>query len=200
MTDPNPSVQPGDPLGPPQAPSRQRHTGRTLAIVGGVTAALVVLAVFLDATTDFRQSLIGLFRPSASVGAGPEAGSSPASSGIDVTCTLDPKTPRPGTIATLTYAITSDREVTVGLGVDISRDVDEKGISDDNSYATDVGDVDSYQIHVGENPPKSRPVEIPAHLPPGDYTVTGEVWPADKIGDDDVEAYDDADCAAFTVR
>src|SRR4051794_23246362 len=108
MTGPNPSVQPGDPLGPPQAPSGQRHTGRTLAILGGVTAALVVLAVFLDATTDLRQSLIGLFRPPASVGgASPEAGSSPGSSGIDVTCTLDPKTPRPGTIATLTYAIAS---------------------------------------------------------------------------------------------
>jgi hypothetical protein len=198
MTDSHPSVPPGDPLGPPQAPRRQGRTGRRLVIFGGIIVALVVLATFLNATTDLKQPLIDLVRPPSSVN--PGSSNSTGALVLSVTCTLDPKTPAPGVTATLTYAITSNRDVKVGLSADISRDVDEKGNDDDTAYATGSGDVESYQIHVGKNPPKSRPVMIPTNLPPGDYTVSAEVWPANKIDDDGVDTYDDDDCAAFTVN
>ncbi len=163
--------------------TKLEHPRRTVAILGGVTAALVAVAMIRPATTD------------------PEHSSVDATGGsldLSVTCTLDPRTPTPGVTAILTYTITSNSPAAVGMAADIHRKVDESDA--DTSYHIGLGDVASHQIQAGTNPPISRPIMIPANLPAGDYTVVGEVWPANRIDADAVDTYDDNDCAEFTVQ
>jgi len=203
MTNPNPLDQqpPGAPLGPPQAPSRQSHFARMAAIAGGIAAALVGLTAILNATTDLKQSLINLIRPSANtttccapVSPPPSPVVSPSppppltAADVSVTCTVSPA-PRLGRMIEMTYTITSKREGRVDLGADVYDD-------EQRSNLKGFDDIDSYLVQVDEQK-VSRELRIPAKLAPGDYEVVGELWPAGRKGRG--ETITDATCATLSV-
>jgi hypothetical protein len=115
----------------------------------------------------------------------------PTPSSMTLTCSLSSKQLRPGATVQLTYHVDSPVARQVGLGA---------GLYDhqDNDHSNGDGDVSSIMIQQGQSS-LSRPVTIPANLPPGKYELDAEIWPANEIGQDNVNDLTDTPCASFNV-
>jgi hypothetical protein len=72
---------------------------------------------------------------------------------------------------------------------------DEKG----NDHSNGDGDVSSFTLKQGNSSP-SRPVTIPAHLPPGKYELDAEIWPANAVGQNGINDLTDATCGYFRPK
>lgn len=116
---------------------------------------------------------------------------SPSAPQITLTCTLGHTQIRPGATIDLTYNMNSTATRQVGLGAGL---YDEQG----NDHSNGDGDISSFTLKQGSGSP-SRPVTIPARLPPGRYELDAEIWPANQIGQNGVNDFVDAPCAHFTV-
>ena len=110
---------------------------------------------------------------------------------ITVSCALSQISLRPGMTVQLTYHIHASSATTVGLGAGL---YDSQG----NDHSTGTGDIDSIAIPAGASI-ESRPVPIPAGLPPSTYELDAEIWPPNEIGDTGVNDYADATCTLFAV-
>lgn len=115
----------------------------------------------------------------------------PSPSLMTLGCRLSDKKLRPGLTVQLTYQVYSPVTRQVGLGAGL---YDERG----NDHSNGDGDVSVFTLKQGESSP-SRPVTIPANLPPGTYELDAEIWPANKIGQNGVNDIIDATCANFNV-
>jgi serine/threonine protein kinase len=122
----------------------------------------------------------------------PPASPSKAPLHIDLACSLSATSPRPGMTITMTYTMTLNEGDTVGLGAGI---YDSTG----NDHSTGDGDIDSIYLPPGQVA-KSRPVPIPASLPPGTYEIDAEIWPPNEVGQNGANTIADASCTNFTVR
>jgi hypothetical protein len=117
--------------------------------------------------------------------------SSPLTPQITLTCTLGRTQIRPGATIELTYNVNSTTTRQVGLGAGL---YDEQG----NDHSNGDGDISSFTLKQGSGNP-SRPVTIPAKLPPGRYELDAEIWPANQIGQNGINDFVDAACARFAV-
>jgi hypothetical protein len=115
----------------------------------------------------------------------------PKVSSMMLTCNLSQKQLRPGMIVQLTYHVNSPVARQVGLGAGL---YDEQGTDHSNGD----GDVSSITLQQGWNSP-SRSVTIPTDLPPGQYELDAEIWPANEIGQNGVNDLVDATCTYFNV-
>lgn len=110
---------------------------------------------------------------------------------VTATCKLSTTRIQPGSIISLSYTIRSNTGASVGLGAGI---YDDKAID----HSTGFGDIASFPLNAGQNA-DTRPVSIPADLPPGRYEVDGEIWPANQVGDDGANTMAGPTCGWFTV-
>jgi hypothetical protein len=116
---------------------------------------------------------------------------SPTISSMTLTCSLSQKQLRPGMTIMLTYHVNSPVTRQVGLGAGL---YDEPG----NDHSNGDGDVSDTTLQQGLSS-QSRPVTIPANLPAGKYELDAEIWPANEIGQNNVNTLTDAPCAYFSV-
>jgi hypothetical protein len=99
---------------------------------------------------------------------------------------------RPGETVQLTYRFDSSAARQVGLGAGLYSNVG-------TDKSTGDGDISSYQLAAGKTA-KSRPVPIPAHLPPGRYELDAELWPPNEVGQNGSQTITTATCGYLTVR
>jgi hypothetical protein len=98
----------------------------------------------------------------------------------------------PGSIIWITYHINASESLQAGLGAGV---YDNNG----NDHSTGYGDIDDFALPKGLTS-VSRPVLLPQDLPASYYEVTGEIWPANEIGQNGFNTYADPTCGYFTVR
>lgn len=98
----------------------------------------------------------------------------------------------PGAIIRITYHINDNESFQAGLGAGL---YDNAG----HDHSTGYGDIDDLTLPKGLTS-ASRPVLLPQNLPAGYYEVTGEIWPANEIGQNGIGTYADPTCGYFTVR
>ena len=110
----------------------------------------------------------------------------------DLTCSLEPRSLKPGDKATVTYTFTSKRRGRADLGADV---YDEDG----GSLGDGFGDRIGYLIKKGANT-VSRPMRVPKGLEVGDYEVSGEIWQEGRIGLDGAETISDSICGNVAVK
>jgi hypothetical protein len=106
-----------------------------------------------------------------------------------VTCGLSTKRLHKGITVELTYKIDANRQAHVGLGAGI---YNEEG----QDYSTGFGDINSFDLRAGRTV-QTRPVLIPANLPPGQYEIDGEIWPPDQVGANGANTYAGPTCGRF---
>jgi hypothetical protein len=98
----------------------------------------------------------------------------------------------PGVITRITYHINANESFQAGLGAGL---YDNAG----HDHSTGYGDIDDLTVPKGLTS-ASRPVLLPQNLPAGYYEITGEIWPANEIGQNGINTYADPTCGYFTVR
>ncbi|HTX84189.1 MAG TPA: hypothetical protein VME44_18545 [Streptosporangiaceae bacterium] len=98
----------------------------------------------------------------------------------------------PGAIIRITYHINANESFQAGLGAGL---YDNAG----HDHSTGYGDLSDLPLPKGPIS-ASRPVLLPPKLPAGYYEITGEIWPANEIGQNGVNTYADPTCGYFTVR
>jgi hypothetical protein len=108
-----------------------------------------------------------------------------------VSCTINASL-QPGRTIQLTYHFNSATARRAGLGAGL---YDATG----NDHSTGAGDINSYEIAPGRTA-KSRPVPVPAKLPPGRYELDAELWPPNKVGQNGAQTIASATCGFLTVR
>lgn len=182
------------PTAPVPSPESNDSTSEEAAPPGRLTSSLRILGAVAGVILALGggagiASLMGVFNePGSSASTAPEHPE--PSAGIRVTCEVKP-TPEPGRKVQLTYTISSKTEATVDLGAEVYAD-------DGSPLVSGFGDDDVYAIRPGEQT-ATRPLRVPAQLAPGDYEISGELWPAGKRGATGAETVADAVCATFTV-
>ena len=131
--------------------------------------------------------------PTTPLSASPVSTGSPSrtESPITLSCSLSQGQLAPGMTVQLTYHVHSLTTRQVGLGAGL---YDDQG----NDHSNGDGDVDNTTLPQGQSSP-SRPVVIPANLPAGKYEITAEIWPANEIGQDNVNDIIDTTCTHFSV-
>jgi hypothetical protein len=98
----------------------------------------------------------------------------------------------PGVVTRITYHINANESFQAGLGAGV---YDNAG----HDHSTGYGDIDDVTLPKGLTS-ISRPVLLPQNLPAGYYEITGEIWPANEIGQNGFNTYADPTCGYFTVR
>jgi hypothetical protein len=98
----------------------------------------------------------------------------------------------PGAIVRITYHINASESFPAGLGAGL---YDNAG----HDHSTGYGDLSDLPLPKGLSS-ASRPVLLPQNLPASYYEITGEIWPANEIGQNGVNTYADPTCGYFTVR
>lgn len=121
---------------------------------------------------------------------GQDDSATPAPMRLVVNCEVPPRI-RPGELIGLIYNIDAPVAVDVGLGAAL---YDEQG----TDHSTGTGDVDALQLPAGSQR-LTRQFIVPTGLQPGFYELTAEVWPANKIGSEDVETLAAGPCAIVTI-
>jgi hypothetical protein len=109
----------------------------------------------------------------------------------NVGCTISGSL-RPGQTIQMTYHFDSSAARPVGLGAGLYDNVG-------NDHSTGTGDIGNYEMAAGRTT-KSRPVPIPAHLPPGRYELDAELWPPNEVGRNGAQTIAAATCGYLTVR
>lgn len=119
----------------------------------------------------------------------PTLTATPTVSSMTLTCSLSQRQLWLGMTVQLTYHVDSPVGHEVGLGVGL---YDEQR----NDHSNGDGDVSSIALQQGRSS-LSRPVTIPTNLPPGQYELDAEIWPANEIGQNGVNDLVDATCTYF---
>jgi hypothetical protein len=90
----------------------------------------------------------------------------------------------------LTYVLNASRSISVGFGAGF---YDNAG----NDRSNGDGDIDEKSIPEGIST-VNRTFTVPANIPAGSYELTGEIWPANKIGGN-TDTLAESTCATVKV-